>query len=111
VYHTGSSAATKPESDSTPPRTSGGIAFQCNGLPQPLPRLNRVEFENWDSFNSKKARQIAGPFCFRTFKCCLKLFVELADGARDINSARDTAFAVLDALDDARCFATFRTVG
>ncbi len=41
----------------------------------------------------------------------LKFLVELTGRTRDIDSAGDTAFAVFDALDDARGLATFGTVG
>lgn len=41
---------------------------------------------------------------------CLKLFVEIARRAGDIDSSRHAALAVLDALYDARGFAAFGTV-
>jgi hypothetical protein len=41
----------------------------------------------------------------------LKFLVEIAHRARDVNSAGNTALTILYALDDARCFAAFGTVG
>jgi len=50
------------------------------------------------------------------FLCCslkrlLKLFVEIAHGARNVDAAGDAALAVLYALDDARRLAALGTVG
>ena len=42
---------------------------------------------------------------------CLKFFVEVAGGARDVDAARNAALAVLHALDDACGFAALGTVG
>jgi len=47
---------------------------------------------------------------YSTFECSLKFFVELAGRTRDIDSARYAAFAVLNALDDARGLSTLGTV-
>ena len=41
---------------------------------------------------------------------CLKFFVEVAGGARDVDAARNAALAVLHALDDACGFAALGTV-
>src|ERR1700722_3786459 len=52
-----------------------------------------------------------GFFAASDFKFCLKFLVKIAHRAGDIHSAGHAALAVLDALDDARGFAAFRTVG
>ena len=58
----------------------------------------------------EKARREAGLFCESKLKQSLELFVEIAHRARDIDSARNAAFTVLDALDDARGFLALGTV-
>ena len=60
---------------------------------------------------NKKPGEMPGLFLAQTLERYLKFLVELAGRTRDIDSARNTAFAVFDALDDARGLATFGTVG
>jgi hypothetical protein len=62
-------------------------------------------------FVQEKARRAPGFFYPSNFYWNLKFFVEVARGARDIDSAGNAALAVFYALDDARRFAALGTVG
>ena len=59
----------------------------------------------------KKPGNLPGFSRLPKFNLYLEFLVEVARRARDVDAARDTALAVLHALDDARRLAAFRTVG
>jgi hypothetical protein len=62
-------------------------------------------------FSNRKARRLPGFSCPSELTCRLKFFVEVTRGARDVDASRNTAFAVLHALDDTRRLVALGTVG
>ena len=76
-------------------------------LGHPVVRQGNQEYRS----QMKKPGGMPGFFLRRRLKQRVKLFVEIALGARDGDAAGDAALAVLHALHDARRLAAFGTVG